>query len=41
MLWVLSVTKMKKVDDILEDVHGVTNKLKPDSISYSIMQIRT
>ena len=40
MLWVLSVRQMNEIDDVQENVHGVTNKLKPDSISNSILQIR-
>ena len=41
MLWVLPVTQMIGLDNIQEDVYGVTSELKPDSISHSIMQIRT
>ena len=41
MLWVLLATQMNILDDVQEDVYGVTSELKPDSISYSIMQIRT
>ena len=41
MLWLLPVTQMNGLDDVQEDVYGVTSKLKPDSVSHSIMHIRT
>ena len=41
MLWALSVTQMNGLKDVQEEVHGVMNKLKSDSIFHSIMQIRT
>ena len=37
----LPVTQMNGLDDVQEDVYGVTSELKPDSISHSVMQIRT
>ena len=41
MLWALSVTQMNGLKDVQEEVHGVMNKLKSDSIFHSIMQIKT
>ena len=38
---VLSVTQLNDLNDVREEVHSVMNKRKPDSISHSIMQIRT
>ena len=41
MLSVLPATQKNGLDDIQEDVYGVTSELKPDIISHSIMQIET
>ena len=37
----LSVKQMNGLNDIQEDVYGVTSELKSDIISHSIMQIET
>ena len=37
----MSLTQMNGLDIVQEDVHGVMNKLKSDSIFHSIMQIQT